>query len=182
MFGLLYVLANTGALPTVAAGALRALAAMAFLAILIALRPDRSRGSSPGSSDDVNPFGRGYWLVVAAEVVALFGGLALLRGPLGHPQGGVAWVSFVVGAHFFALAAVFHARFFHLLGGVVTACGVGLVLVFSGAPQASIDMVSGVVPGAVLLAFGWWGATVRHDRVSPVPDDPASEQSRTLRS
>jgi hypothetical protein len=66
-------------------------------------------------------------------------------------------VSFVVGVHFFALGALFRARFFHVLGGILTACGViGPVLVFADAPQASIDTISGVIPGVVLLAFGWW--------------------------
>ena len=51
-------------------------------------------------------FGQGYWLVVAVEVVAIAVGLALFNGPLHTPRAAVAWISFVVGAHFFGLAAI----------------------------------------------------------------------------
>ena len=38
---------------------------------------------------------------MAAEAVALFLGVRILNGPLGLPRAGVAWVSLVVGVHFF---------------------------------------------------------------------------------
>lgn len=98
-------------------------------------------------------------MVVAAEAGALFGGLAVLNGVLGLPQAGVAWVSVVVGLHFFPLAAVFRQPYFHLLGAIITGCGaVGLVLVAVGADETPIAVVSGVLPGVVLLMFAWWGA------------------------
>jgi hypothetical protein len=50
-------------------------------------------------------------------------GLAVLNGPLDAPQAGVAWVSLVVGVHFFALAVAFAEPFFHRLGGAITVCG-----------------------------------------------------------
>ncbi|MDQ2707870.1 MAG: hypothetical protein M3Z25_09635 [Actinomycetota bacterium] len=41
----------------------------------------------------------------------------------------------------------------------VTGCGViGLALVAAGASAVPVAAVSGVLPGALLLAFGWWGA------------------------
>ena len=83
-------------------------------------------------------FGRGYWFVVAAEFIALYLGVRVLGGPLDAPEAGVAWVSLVVGVHFLALAAVFGERYFHWLGGM-------------------ISLIAGVLPGAVLLGFGWWG-------------------------
>jgi len=59
----------------------------------------------------------------------------------------------------FALAVVLGRRFFYWLGGVITACGVvGLVLAVTGAGAAAIALASGVLPGAVLLGFAWWGA------------------------
>ena len=173
VFGLLFVLLNTGALPPAAAWTLRVLAAVAFVAILIAvLRAGGGSRAAGGAepSGGGSPFGRAYWLIVLVEVLALFGGLRLLSGPLDHPDGGVAWVSFVVGVHFFALAVAFHAPFFHWLGAAVTVCGVvGLVLVFADAQQAWIDVIGGVIPGALLLAFGWWGATSRHPVGEKVP-------------
>jgi hypothetical protein len=51
-------------------------------------------------------FGRGYWFVVAVEVVAVAVGLALFNGPIHTPRAAVAWISFVVGTRFFGLAAI----------------------------------------------------------------------------
>ncbi len=169
-FGLIYVLVNAGPLPTAWTLTLRVLAAVAFIAVLIAVfrsgLPSRHRG---GQQRQV--FGRAYWFVVAAEFVALFGGVRVLSGPLDAPEAGVAWVSLVVGVHFFALAVVFGQRFFHGLGGVITACGVvGLVLAAIGAGEQTIALVAGVLPGAVLLGFGWWGAR----RAEPATEQPTS--------
>jgi len=167
VFGLIFVLVNTGALLPAAAWILRVLAIIAFAAILLVVfrigRGTPAEDKPDGTARASSPFGRSYWLIVAVEVVALFGGVRLLTGPLGHPQGGVAWVSFVVGVHFFALAAVFRAPYFNWLAAAVTLCGsIGLILVFAGAAQVWVDLLGGVIPGALLLAFGWWGASRTH--------------------
>ena len=197
VFGLLFVLLNTGALPAAMAWTLRALAVIAFIAVVViiargaracSLANRASAGPAAADAASADPvsadpaadhgartFGLAYWLVVAVEVVALFGGVRLLSGPLGHPDGGVAWVSFVVGVHFFALAAVFRAPFFNWLGAAVTVCGVvGLILVFAGAGQGWIDVIGGVIPGALLLGFGGWGAlsadhSLRSGAPTPTP-------------
>ncbi len=165
VFGLIYVVVNSAQLPPPWTLAVRALAVLAFVAVLVAVfRSPRPSDSDDGQSASV--FGRGYWSVVVVEAVALFGGLRLLSGPLGLPEAAVAWVSLVVGVHFFVLATVFGERFFHWLGGVITACGVvGLVLAISGAREVWIDLVAGVLPGAVLLGFGWWGARRRAETI-----------------
>lgn len=175
-FGLIYVLVNTGSLPSTWAVALRVLAVIAFAAVLVAvLRAPRHHGPA-----GARVFGRGYWLVVAAEVAALFLGVRILEGPLGLPSAGVAWVSLVVGVHFFALAVVFGARFFHLLGGMITACGaLGLVLAATGAGTAAIALASGVVPGAILLGFGWWGARRTVPAAGPIEPGSAPLASGT---
>jgi hypothetical protein len=81
----------------------------------------------------------------------------------------------VVGVHFFALAVVFGARFFHVLGGMITACGVtGLVLAIAGAGIAAISLAAGVIPGAVLLGFGWWGARRADPAAGPIEPGHAS--------
>lgn len=167
-FGLIYVLVNAGPLPAAWPLVLRVLAAAAFVAVLGALfrasSGDRGQEDGPGSDGG---FGRAYWLVVAAEVVMLLLGVRVLSGPLDAPEAGVAWVSLVVGVHFFALAVVFGQQFFHWLGAVITACGVvGLVLAFAAAGEPTIAVVSGVLPGAALLGFGWWGA----HRTEPAPE------------
>lgn len=154
VFGLVYVLVNTGGLPRVVGIPLQALGLAAFVVVLIAVARSPDHGATANGG-----FGRAYWLVVAAEVAALAGGLAVLNGALHAGWAGVAWVSFVVGVHFFALGAVFREPFFHRLAAAITACGVaGLALAAAGAGAVAVAVVSGVVPGGLLLASGWWGA------------------------
>ncbi len=165
VFGLVFVLANTGSLPSGVALTLRVLGGVAFLAVLLAVRrPAVSRAATPAGSG----FGRGYWLVVGLEVVAIFGGLALLNGPLDTPQAAVAWISFVVGVHFLALAVVWRQRLFTVLGAALAVCGLaGLGLAVGGAPEAAVDTVGGVLPGAVLLGFALRGSTTGTSSASP---------------
>ena len=174
IFGLVYVLVNAGPLPSAVGIPLQALAAAAFVVVLIAVaRADDHGGRPPNAGSR-----RGYWIVVAAEVAALAAGLAALNGPLDAPAAGVAWVSFVAGVHFVALGAVFRESLFHWLGGAIGACGLaGLALAAAGAGTQSLAVVSGVVPGAVLLASGWWGA--RQAGTHP-PDTPAGPAHRQI--
>ena len=135
---------------------LRLLALVAALAVVAAVY--RRRGLSGQRARGGAAFGRAYWLVVLVEVVALFAGLRVLAGPLDQPEAAVTGRVAVVGIHFFALAVVFDAPFFHVLGAAITACGaLGLVLVFAGVGQAAVDTISGVLPGLLLLAFASWG-------------------------
>ena len=157
-FGLVFVLVNTGSLPAGAAAALRVLSAVAFVAVVAAVvlgsRRDGAAGPTSGRS-----FGRGYWSVVAVEVVAIGIGVNVLSGPLERPEAGVGWVSLVVGVHFFGLAAVWSQPLFHLLGAVLSLCGAAsLVLAFVGADTSVVDVAGGVLPGMALLAFGLWSS------------------------
>ena len=153
VFGLAFVLLNTESLPSEISLLLRALAVIAFVAVLGAVWrvvPSQPRGD----------FTRGYWLVVAAEVVAIALGLAVLNGRLHAPQAAVTWVSLVVGVHFLALAVVWKLAFFHWLGAAIALCGaVGLVLAATATAISPVEVVGGVVPGALLLGFGIWGST-----------------------
>lgn len=75
-FGLVYIVSNAGSLPSGAAIVLRGLGVAAFVGLLIAIRrtpPTRGSGVSATGG-----FGRGYWLVVAAEVAAVISGALLL--------------------------------------------------------------------------------------------------------
>lgn len=187
-FGLVYVAVNSWPLPSAAAWFIRAaaIAMAAATAALIVVGAVRGRTAAPGAEAEAvraaetgaahgpgagsGPgFPRGYWLIVAVEAVALFGGLAVINGVFDAPRAGVAWVSVVVGAHFFPLARVFRLAFFHLLGGIIAACGlIGLVLAGPDASGGSTAVVAGVIPGFVLLAFGMWG--VRPQRPAPAHD------------
>lgn len=159
VLGLVFVLVNSGTLPTAIGTVARVLGTVAFLLILVALRrPSRSTAAArPGSGG----FGAGYWFVVALEVVAIVVGVRVLGGPLDTPDAGVSWVSLVVGLHFVALAVVWTEPVFHWLGGSMAICGVlGLTLAFAGAPQSAVGGFGGVLPGALLLAFALWGASI----------------------
>ena len=181
VFGAVYVVVNSGPLPDPVSAALRVAAVLGFLAVVVAILRAPSYDGPPGVG-----FPRAYWVVVVVEFLALFVGSRVVSGPLGHPEAGVAWVSVVVGAHFFLLAVIFRARFFHLLGATITACGLaGLALAFAtpGGPDhatgaAAVAVVAGVLPGLVLLAFGAWGARRRpasgpgrYDLGDPAPSD-----------
>lgn len=156
-FGLVYVLVNAGELGGTTALLLRVLAAAVYAALLVVVLrqgPGGGTGTAPRST-----LGRGYWAVLVAEVVAFFGGNALLSGPLDRPDAVLPWVTTVVGVHFLPLARLWAAPSLAALGGALTVCGVtGLVLAFAGASPAVVRTVAGVVPGAVLLAGSWWGA------------------------
>jgi len=157
-FGLIYVEVNAGALAASAAAALRIAAAVAFAALVALLAAGRgpgavARGAARGG------FGPRYWLVVAAEVAAIAAGSALLNGPLDRPRAVVAWVSVVVGVHFFARAALWRVSWYRWLGAAIALCGLaGLAAAGLGASSAVIAAVGGVLPGALLLAAGYRGA------------------------
>jgi len=178
-FGLVFVLINTSPLATAIAVPLRVLGVVAFLAVVIALRrPGPAAGTRAGGGD----FSRRYWLVVAAEVLAIWFGLALLNGPLHTPHAAVAWVSSVVGAHFLALALVWRNPLFHWLGAALLGCGVvGLALAGRGTDLGLINLVGGVLPGAILLGFGLWGSTRGAGSSGPQGERPTGRRLRVRR-
>lgn len=160
-FGLIFVLVNTGSFPAPIAVLLRVLAVVAFIAVLIAVVVAARRPTPAGvDRPAAGGFTMGYWVVVLAEVVAIVAGLVVLNRPLHAPQAAVAWIALAVGIHFIALAVVWKLLFFHGLGAALMLCGVaGLVLAATGSAVSAIDLVGGVLPGAILLGFGLWGAT-----------------------
>jgi hypothetical protein len=171
VFGLLYVMANTGPLADGVALTLQVVAVLAFVALVVGIVRGRSAPLRDESAR--GGFGRRYWIVVAVEVVAIAAGIALLNGPVGAPYASVAWISLVVGLHFFALARIWGEPMFSWLGGPMALCGsVGLVGAALGASAAFVAVVAGMLPAALLFAFSAMGATVRGPRA---PSSGASE-------
>lgn len=157
IFGTIYVLVNAATLGAPVGPVLQVAGAAAFLGLLVVVFRSRpaSEGAAPAGAAG---FGRGYWIVVAAEVLAFFVGAAVLRGPLALPLAVLPWITFVVGVHFFGLAKVWSARSLAWLGAAIAACGVlGLVVAAFGADEAAVAVVAGVIPGLILLAGSWWG-------------------------
>ncbi|MDD7940388.1 hypothetical protein PHK61_18340 [Actinomycetospora lutea] len=149
-FGTLFVVLNAGLLGPVW-HLVAALVALACAAVVVAAFLRRRRGTGSGG---MFPLTRSYRLIVAIEVVALFGGTAVL-GRLA-PQLLVPWVVLVVGVHFLALARWWHvgARPFAVLGAVlsVIALAGGVIGVLGGAASAPVAaFVAGVGAGVVML-------------------------------
>jgi hypothetical protein len=159
VFGLIYVEVNAGVLAAPASTALRIAGTAAFAGLLALLAVKKGPGAPP-TAPARGGFGSRYWLVVAAEVAAIAAGSALLNGPFDQPRAVVAWVSVVVGAHFAALAAVWRVSLFRWLGAAIALAGLaGLAAAGFGASSAVIAIVGGVLPGALLLAAGYRGAS-----------------------
>ncbi|WP_051833673.1 hypothetical protein [Streptomyces katrae] len=155
-FGLSFIEANAGALPTQAQVPLRVAGVAAFLGLVLF---GRRRTQAVQTADEPRgaSFGGRYWLVVLAEVVAVAAGLAVINRVLHTPQATVGWIAAVVGVHFFGLATVWSRPELRTLGGGMTACGVlGLVLAFCGAATALVALIAGITPGVLLLGSVWW--------------------------
>ncbi len=151
VFGFIYVMANAQPLPGAAATVVRVIGIVAAAGLLISLpRPDRPDPPSVG-------FSRSYWLIVAAEVAAAVGGLVVLNDLLGIHDASIAWISLVVGVHFFGFYVIWRLSVMVWIGAAISVCGaIGLVAAGLDRSAAVIAVVAGIVPGTVLLAGGWW--------------------------
>jgi hypothetical protein len=151
VFGFIYIMANAQLLPATEATAVRAIGILAAGGLLFSLpRPDRP--DPPGFG-----FSRGYWLIVAAEVAAGVGGLIVLSAVLGIHDASIAWISVVVGVHFFGFYVIWRLPIMVWIGAAITVCGaLGLLAAGFDRSAVLIAVVAGIVPGAVLLAGGYW--------------------------
>ncbi|WP_228010462.1 hypothetical protein [Nonomuraea phyllanthi] len=166
VFGAVFVIVNAQSpLPAVAVTVLRVAAVLAAAGVLAMWfttarreRSARTDGSALAGPAPEGPrpgmFGRGYLVVVAAEVILLFGGLRVLAMWERPVETNVAWVALVVGVHFVALAPIWKDRSIAVPGVLLTLLGAaGLVL--ASTPAAGwVPLVSGVLSGVVLLAGG----------------------------
>ncbi|ASR37655.1 hypothetical protein BAY61_24595 [Prauserella marina] len=156
VFGAVFVWINSAALTPSIRVPLLVIAGTSLVAVIaLSIHSLRRRTASVTTTTGRSPFGWKYWLIVGIEAAALVGGSQVLTA-LGHPELGIAWVAVVVGTHFFALARVFRLARFHVLGAVITACGLaGFVIRWFGQIEP-IAITSGVLTGFVLLAFSLW--------------------------
>ncbi|HEY4419609.1 MAG TPA: hypothetical protein VGN22_08825 [Pseudonocardia sp.] len=158
VFGTIYVLVNAGALGAPVGPLLQVVGVAALLGLLAFMFRSRPAPAAAAAGGAVR-FGRWYWVVVAAEVVAFFAGTAVLRGPLDLPLAVLPWITFVVGVHFLGLAKAWSAPSLTWLGAALAVCGLlGLLAAVTGAGEAVVAVVAGVAPGLFLLGGSWWGA------------------------
>ncbi|GAA3139464.1 hypothetical protein GCM10010466_33260 [Planomonospora alba] len=121
----------------------------------LAVKRARSTGAEPDAAPGEGGgtmFGKGYVVIVVAEVVLLFGGIAVL-GALDRPQEtNVAWIALVVGVHFVALGPVWKNRSIMLPGAVLTVLGLAGLAVTSTSALPWVPFFGGVLSGVTLLA------------------------------
>jgi hypothetical protein len=162
-FGLVFILLNSGGVaapwPTVIRVA-GVVAAVVLLAGVVRV----SRAEVPAGTHDAGVRGFSDWrfrVIALVEFVSIFAGIFLLNTVFHLQATGVAWVAFVVGVHFVALALIWRMPMFTVLGVVMAVLGVlGFVLI------VLIDggmgmLVAGV--GSGLALFGAVAAGLRRD-------------------
>jgi hypothetical protein len=167
-FGTVFVMVNSGGLVAPWPLVIRATGVVIAVALLIVLF-GRARNGPPGPSAGGGFQDRRYWLIVAAEAIALFGGLYVINTVLERPEIAIAWVAVVVGTHFFALAWAWGMPLFHWLGAAMTVLGLlGFVANAFGASPATVALIAGVGSGFCLYgaaAAGLLQARGTRDRV-----------------
>jgi hypothetical protein len=102
---------------------------------------------------------RGYRVVVAAELVALVAGNALL-GVNGQNGYVAAWTAFVVGAHFIGLGRLFTPMFYVLGAAFIAAATVGAAYGLTSGNVQSVRGWTGLIAAASLFLAGAWGLRV----------------------
>lgn len=156
-FGLVFVLVNSAPFPPALRIVASVLAIAVFLVILAAFgrtaRGVQRHEMAPSEAADATVgFPRRYWIIVGAEAIVLFGGIAILRQF--EPSATLGWIALVVGVHFFPLARLWTSGRAQL---VVIACAmtglgiIGLLLAFTTHIADVVAVVSGVGSGIVLL-------------------------------
>jgi hypothetical protein len=152
-FGTVFVLVNSGGMPAPWPLVIRVtgmlVAALLVVGLVLVVRSGSFVTPAPGSGF----VDRRYWLIVALEAGALFGGLAVINGVLHHTAVSVAWVALVVGVHFFGLAKIWHMPLYHWLGAAMTVLGLAGFLTYAlGGAAPIVGLVAGVGSGAALYA------------------------------
>ncbi|MEE2039205.1 hypothetical protein Q8791_18480 [Nocardiopsis sp. CT-R113] len=172
-FGLAFVLANSGPpLPSAVALVLRVLAVAALVAIVaLVVSIGRRPVGEPGPDAPRMRFDAFFAVVLVVEVVALVGGIQVLRMLDAPMQANVAWIALVVGLHFLPLARHWRTRSFAYAAATISALGLaGLVMAFTGYPEW-VPFVSGVVNGAGMLAGIVVSLTASHRQAATAPVD-----------
>ena len=94
---------------------------------------------------------RDFWVVAAAEVVAIRGGTWLIVAA-GHPDYVIVWVATVVGAHFLAFGRLFWAGFYWLGTALIAAGMAGAIVGWAGGGSDGIKATAGLMAAASLFA------------------------------
>jgi hypothetical protein len=176
IFGFIFVEADAGGLPGGPQTAVRVVGIIVALGLLAANNRLRKAAASAGHpvslSARSSQLGPRYWMVVAAEVVALAGGFVVINEVIGAHALNVPWIAFVVGVHFFWLAPLWNRRVYYVvLGAAVAVLGLaGFALYAAGASALTLRVVSGIGSGVVL----YLAAANSLRRPAATPDVPSA--------
>jgi hypothetical protein len=128
---------------------------------LIARASVLRRSSPPGAHESSLFSSTAYRWIVAVEVIALFGGGAVLAAT-GETAYTIAWFALIVGAHFLVFGRVFWAGFYVIAVVLIGGALAGAITGLAGGSAAGIRAVTGLVTAADLfLAAAWtvlWAA------------------------
>jgi hypothetical protein len=152
VFGLIFIEANSGGLPSDWPSGIRITGAVAAVGLLLAiLRTSRlARAQIP--RDNAGFADPRYLAIVGIEAAALFGGLAVINLVLNRAALAVPWIALVVGVHFFGLARLWHLSSFLMLGvALVILGGAGFLLNALSVSPGAVNLVSGAGSGAALF-------------------------------
>jgi hypothetical protein len=153
-FALAWAIWGASGLSSGAAWVIRVLAVLAGLS-LIARASVLRRSSPPGTHEDSLFFSPEYRRIVTVEVIALFGGAAVLSAT-GETAYTIAWFALIVGAHFVAFGHAFWAGYYVigvvLIGGALAGAITGL----AGGSTAVIRAVTGFIAAADLFLASAW--------------------------
>ena len=154
-FGLVFVGVNSGSLNDGLRVTTIALAAVAFLIIAAAFVHTLRNWNDVAPGIAATRFNKTFGVVVAIEVVALFGGARFINSV--EPSAILGWVALVVGLHLVALAIWWMpGQLGFLYSGVaLTLLGIaGLVIGFLTQETDTVALLSGVGSGIVFLVTG----------------------------
>jgi hypothetical protein len=147
-FALGWAMWGASGLSSGAATVIRIVAVLACLGLtgrLVMLR----RTSARSTRDDSMYFSSVYRRVVAVEVVALFGGGAVLSAA-GDTAYTIAWFALIVGAHFLWFGRAFWTGFYIIGVGLIAGAVAGGVIGLRGGSAADIRAVTGLTAAVVL--------------------------------
>ncbi|WP_197093866.1 hypothetical protein [Nonomuraea sp. SBT364] len=156
VFGAVFVVVNAQSpLNPLTVNVLRVAAVLAAAGVVVMWFATARR---EGDGERRNMFSRGYLVVVLAEAILLFGGLRVLAALDVPEQANVAWVAFVVGVHFVALAPIWKDWSIAVPGAALSLLGVAGLVLASTSAVTWVPLVSGVLSGVVLLAGSLFAA------------------------
>lgn len=154
--GLTFVLVNAGSVPACLLWRTAAVVGFVAIAWFVVLRGPEVERVTPSRAAL-----RTYAISVTAMVVAIPVGATIINNVFDRPHAVLAWVVFVVGAHFLPFARAFALPVFSRLAAslmLVSVIGAVATLASDGAAAAG---GTGVTAGFVLLVFSALGPRLR---------------------